>query len=127
MNGVTTEATDDKDENEAARWYQIGRVVSAVILVADAIRHGVLLATTQVGQAKHGLFLVLNIGLAVVLIKRPRWAFWPTILITVEELATHGLSLSASFLGTAPLDKIAIAVCLFWPTLATILYLERTD
>jgi hypothetical protein len=98
-----------------------------VILVAVAVRH-VLLATSGVeGAARHWLFVLINLALAAILVMRHRWAFWPTLLLGVQQMASHGLDLSKSFLGNAPLDVPSLAVCLFFPTLATILYLERAD
>jgi hypothetical protein len=99
-----------------------------VILVTVAVRH-VLLATTGAsdGASRQWLFAVVNVGLAGVLVVRHRAGFWPALCLGILEVGTHGLDLSKSFLGSAPLDVPSLAVCLFYPTLVTILYLERAD
>jgi len=103
------------------------RVLSAVILVTVAARH-VLLAVQGQGEVwRHWLFVPINLAAAALLVLRHRWAFWPIIVLGVQQTASHGLDLSKSFNGGQPLDVPSLAVCLFFPTLVTILYLERAE
>jgi hypothetical protein len=107
--------------------YRAARIGSAVILAASAVRHVVLAARGDGDVLRHAIFVVVNLALAGLLVWRPRWSFWPAIVLTLQQMASHGLDLSRSFLGSAPLDKLSLAVCLFFPTLVTILYLERQE
>jgi hypothetical protein len=109
----------------------MGRIAAAIILAAVAILHVVRMVRPD-GQeggsaARHAVFLVVNLALAGLLVFRPRWAFYPALLLTLQQLASHGLDLSRSFLGTSPLDWQSLAVCLFFPTLVTVLFIERND
>lgn len=108
-------------------WYRAARIGSAVILAVSAVRHAFLVVKGDGDVLRHALFIVVNLALAGLLVWRPRWSFWPALVLTVQQMASHGLDLSQSFLGTAPLDKLSLAVCLFFPTLVTILYLERQE
>jgi hypothetical protein len=106
------------------------RIASAVVLGAAAVRHAILAATLRAGDGgglRHGIFVALNVALAALLVWRHKWAFYPALALAIQQVWSHGLDLSQSFLGTAPLDKLSLAVCLFFPTLVTILYLERQE
>jgi hypothetical protein len=107
--------------------YRAARIGSAVLLTASAARHAVLASKGDGDVIRHVIFVVVNLGLGALLVWRPRWSFWPALALTIQQMASHGLDLSQSFLGTAPLDKLSLAVCLFFPTLVTILYLERQE
>lgn len=111
----------------AAATYRAVRIVSALILVGTAVRHVILAAGGQGSVARHAVFLVLDVALAGLLVWRHRWSFYPALALAIQQVWSHGLDLSQSFLGTAPLDKISLAVCLFFPTLVTLLYMERQE
>lgn len=107
--------------------YRLARVVSAVLLAAIAALH-VHQAIAGNGSAlRHWLFVALNLGLGALLVWRHRWAFWPALVLTIQQLGSHGLELARSFNGDAPLDWRSLAVCLFFPTLVTVLFIERGD
>jgi len=110
-----------------ARIYRLARVVSAVVLAATAVWHVVLVVRHEGDAARHGLFVVVNLALAALLVLRHRWAFYPTLALTAQQLASHGLDLSRSFTGDGGLDWASLAVCLFFPTLATVLFMERSE
>lgn len=111
----------------ALRAFRLVRMVSAVLLVATAVRHAVLAVGGDGSVLRHWLFVPINVAAAGLLLWKPRWAFYPILALTVQQLWSHGLDLSASFVGTARLDTVSLAVCLFFPTLVTILYLERQE
>ena len=56
-------------------------------------------------------------------------AVWHVVLVVRHEgdAARHGLDLSRSFTGDGGLDWASLAVCLFFPTLATVLFMERSE
>ena len=103
------------------------RIASAVVLAAAAVFHITKAIAAQGDVPRHWLFVPINAGLAAVLVWRPRWAFWPALALTIQQMASHGLDLSRSFLGTEPLDWVSLAVCLFFPTLVTVLFMERQE
>lgn len=109
------------------RVYRFIRIVSAAALVVTALRHVMLAVQAEGSVLRHWLFVVVNVALAALLVKKHRWAFWPTIALTVQQLYSHGLSLADSFNGSVPLDWVSLVVCLFFPTLATILFIERQE
>lgn len=107
--------------------FRTARIVAAVLLVVVAARHGMLAVTGEGSSLRHGGGVLVNVGLAALLVWKPRWAFWPALALSVQQVWSHGLELSQSFLGTAPLDWVSLAVCLFFPTLVTILFIERRE
>ncbi len=107
--------------------YRAIRVGAAIVFVGVALRHAVLAVSGDGDVARHWIFVPIDVALAALLVLRPRLAFWPAIALSVQQMASHGLLLSRSFLGTVPLDWVSLAVCLFFPTLVTILFIERQD
>jgi hypothetical protein len=107
--------------------FRTARIVSAVLLVVVAVRHGMLAVAGEGSAPRHALFVLVNVALAALLVWKPRWSFWPALALTIQQMWSHGLKLSESFLGTAPLDWVSLAVCLFFPTLVTILFIERRE
>src|SRR4051812_30338978 len=105
--------------------YQWIRRLAASVLTLVAIRHVVLAITGQGDVVRHWVFVGINLGLAALLVLRPRWAFWASIAVGAQQMYSHGLDLSRSFLGSATLDWPSLAVCLFFPTLVTMLFIER--
>jgi hypothetical protein len=107
--------------------YRAARIGSALLLTGTAVWHATAVASGHGSTLRHAIFVAINLTVAVLLVWRPRWAFYPTLALTVQQLYSHGFDLSQSFLGTAPLDKVSLAVCLFFPTLVTLLYMERQE
>ena len=107
--------------------YRSIRIASAVLLVAAAVRHVVLAVGAEGSITRHWIFVPINVALAALLVWRPRWAFWPAIALSAQQMWSHGLELSGSFLGTEPLDWASLAVCVFFPTLVTVLFIERRE
>ena len=100
-------------------------MVAAAIIVLFALREGVVGAAS--GNALAFVVAALELAVAGILVARPKWSFWAALALTLQQMATYGLRLAVSFNGTAPLDKMAIVICLFFPTLVTVLYLERQE
>jgi hypothetical protein len=107
--------------------YRAVRWVSAVLLAGAAIFHVSAAAAGGPGAMRHGMFVGINLAMAALLVARPHWAYYPALALAIQQTYSHGLDLSKSFLGTAPLDKVSLAVCLFFPTLVTLLYMERQE
>ncbi len=113
--------------SSSSRFFRTLRIAAAVILGLAAVLHVIRAAQGEGSVARHVVFVLINGGLAALLVWKPRWAFWPAIALTVQQMWSHGLDLSRSFLGTEPLDWVSLAVCLFFPTLDTILFIERRE
>lgn len=107
--------------------FRVSRIVAAVLLLAVAVRHVLQAIAGEASVTRHWLFAAINVGLAALLVWRHRWAFWPALALTVQQMWSHGLDLSRSFLGGVPIDWSSLAVCLFFPTLITILFIERRE
>lgn len=107
--------------------FRVIRILLAAALVPTACFHVLLAIRGQGDVARHWIFVAINLGLAALLVLKPRWAFYPAIALTLQQLWSHGQSLSDSFVGSAPLDWVSLAVCLYFPTLVTILFIERGE
>lgn len=107
--------------------FRVIRWIAAAALVPTACFHAWLAIRGDGDVARHWVFVGLNLGLAALLVFKPRWAFYPAIALTVQQLWSHGQSLSDSFLGSGSLDWVSLAVCLYFPTLVTILFIERGE
>jgi hypothetical protein len=103
------------------------RIASAVVIVGLAIREAMFGASG--GGPVHLAVAPFEVVVAAALVWKPlrRPAFWAALALTVQQMATYGLRLAVSFNGTASLDKVSLAICLFFPTLVTVLYLERQE
>jgi hypothetical protein len=97
------------------------------MLVGAAARDGILAAQGAGDVTRHAVFVVLEVGLGALLVLRPRLAFYAALLLGAQQMYSHGLALSDSFVGASPLDKWSLAVCLFYPTLVTFLFIERQE
>lgn len=111
----------------AASFYRASRRIAAALMAAIAVRHVVQAIAPGDHALRHVLFVIVNAALAALLVWRHRWAFWPALVLTAQQMWSHGLDLARSFNGTEPLDLPSLAVCLFFPTLDTILFLERGE
>jgi hypothetical protein len=109
------------------RAFFVVRVVCAIAMAVTACFHVVQAIQGNPSVVRHWVFVGINLVLAALLVWKHRWAFVPTLVLTVQQLWSHGQLLSDSFLGTSSLDWVSLAVCLFFPTLATILFIERRD
>lgn len=107
--------------------FRNARAASAALMVIVGVRHAVLAVNGQSDVTRHWVFVVINVAFGALLVLRPRWAFFPTLALGIQQTVSHGLDLSQSFLGTVPLDVTSLAVCLFFPTLVTVLFIERQE
>lgn len=76
---------------------------------------------------RHWIFVAVDAALAALLVLRPRWAFFAAIALGAQQMYGHGLALARSFNGDVPLDTWSLVVCLYFPTLVTMLFLERQE
>lgn len=105
--------------------FRLIRIASAAVIAGLAIREASL-GAAGAGPV-HLVAAPFEIGVAAALVWKPRMAFWALLALTFQQMATYGVRLAASFNGTAPLDKGSLAICLLYPTLVTVLYLERQE
>jgi hypothetical protein len=97
----------------------------AVLLAITAVNHGRLAAAGAGNVLRHEVFVGLNLGLAALLVLRPRWALVPTVLLSLQQLSSHGSDLLDSIRGPGPFDWASVGVLLFFPALITLLGFER--
>ena len=87
---------------QSPRFTRIGRWTGAALLTATAANHARLAAMGAGDVARHELFVGLNLGLALLLVLRPRWALAP-----------------------GAVDWASAGVLVFFPVLLTLLVVER--
>lgn len=104
------------------RWW---RLVCAALLAITAANHARLAWAGAGNVARHELFVALNLGLALLLVLRPRWALVPAALLSLQQLSSHGSDLAFSLRGPGPVDWASVLVLLFFPALLTLLVVER--
>jgi hypothetical protein len=108
----------------APRVFRVLRSVAAGVLALAAVNH-VVLAARGVGEVpRHVVFVLVNAGLAAVVLQRPRWALPAAMLVALQQVPSHGEDLVAS-LGSQ-LDWASLGVVLFFPALIMLLAVERT-
>lgn len=102
-----------------------GRFACAALLALTALNHARLAAAGAGSVARHELFVGLNLALAALLLLRPRWALLPTVVLSAQQLFSHGSDLLASLRGPGPFDWASLGVLVFFPALVTLLVVER--
>lgn len=107
------------------RFTRIGRGIGAALLAATAVNHARLAAAGAGDVARHEVFVGLNLGLAVLLVVRPRWALAPTAVLSLQQLVSHGSDLVASLREPGAVDWASAGVLVFFPALLTLLVVER--
>ncbi|MGH7330475.1 MAG: hypothetical protein ACREJX_19170 [Polyangiaceae bacterium] len=105
--------------------FHYARWVAAAFLGVSAIRHVVLAIQGDPSVARHWLFVAVNFGLALLLVRWPRPALYATLLLSVQQEYSHGSALLESMRGPGPFDFASLAVCIFFPALLVLLTLER--
>ena len=101
------------------------RLVAAIALIVSATRHVTLALQGDASVARHWLFVAINVGLAVLLVRWPRAALYATVILSLQQMYSHGTELFRSIEGPGPFDFASLAVCLFFPALIALLVLER--
>lgn len=105
------------------RVLRTARVFGAVAFAASATRHALLVVEAEGDVARHGLFVGINLAAATLLVFRSRLAFYPMIALAAQQMWSHGHDLVASF--DTSFDVMSLAVCIFFPALLTVLFIER--
>ena len=108
-----------------ARAIAIARFVAALFLGVSAIRHIVLAIQGDASVARHWLFVAINLGLAILLVRWPKTALYATAILSVQQLYSHGTELVKSIEGPGPFDYASLGVCLFFPALIVLLVMEN--
>ncbi len=105
--------------------FRLARVVAAIFLVVSGVRHVVLAVEGDPSVPRHWLFVGINLGLALLLVRWPKAALYATALLSIQQMASHGTALVRSIEAPGPVDVASLAVCLFFPALIAILVVER--
>jgi hypothetical protein len=104
---------------------RLARLTCAGLLVVASLSHARLASAGGAHVHRHELFVGLNLALATLLALRPRWALVPAMLLSVQQLWSHGTDLVGSLRGPGPLDWASAGVVVFFPALVTLLVVER--
>ena len=99
--------------------------VCAALLALTAVNHARLAAEGLGNVTRHEVFVGLNSALALLLVLRSRWALVPTVLLSLQQLSSHGSELVHSIHGPEAFDWASVGVLLFFPALIALLVVER--
>jgi hypothetical protein len=105
--------------------FRIVRAIAAALLAVSAIRHTWLALHGDESVPRHWLFVGINVGLAILLVRSRRWALPATLLLSIQQMWSHGTELVRSIHGPGPFDWSSLGVCVFFPVLIVVLALER--
>jgi hypothetical protein len=108
----------------SVRWALRG---AGIALVLVAVMHVVKAATGDGDVVRHLVFVVLDGGLGVLVVVRPRWALVPAVILFVQQLGTHGRDLVRGMRGEAPFEVGDLAVMIFFGALIALLFRARRD
>ena len=109
------------------RFARLGTYVCAALLTVTGASHARLALMGTGDVPRHAVFVGLNLGLAALLVVKPRWALVPALLLSVQQGWSHGSDLVASTRGPGPLDVGSAAVLVFFPVLIALLVIERRE
>jgi hypothetical protein len=103
----------------------LARLICAGLLALTALNHARLTFASGAHAMRHSVFVGLNLGLAALLVLRPRWALPAAALLSVQQLWSHGSDLVDSIRDPGPFDWASVLVLAFFPALLTLLVVER--
>lgn len=96
------------------------RLLAAVLLVVAAINHGRLAAMGAENATRHAVFVGLNLVLAAAVAFFPRIALFLTVLMSLQQIPSHG----GDLLRQTPFDWASLGVVIFFPALILLLALD---
>ncbi|MBX9782975.1 MAG: hypothetical protein K2X48_06765 [Chitinophagaceae bacterium] len=87
---------------------------------------GVFVKLDESSPVRHGAFILINLFCIVGLWKRPRWFIYFFILLTVQQLYSHGARIIRYF-EEGRTDWISVALLMVLLTTVLLLFIERWD
>lgn len=108
-----------------ARLLAVSRVVAAGLLVLAAVNHARLSFAGAPGALRHAVFTGIDAAVAVLVVRYPRAALAPVVVLAAQQLLSHGRDLAASLGSPGPIDLPSLGVILFFPALIALLIASR--
>ncbi len=96
------------------------RWIAAVFLAVAAANHARLWATGAANASRHLVFVGVNVVLAVAVAFFPRAALVLAVLVSFQQIPSHG----GDLMRQTPFDWPSLGVVLFFPALIVLLWLE---
>ncbi|MCA9586296.1 MAG: hypothetical protein KC657_13145 [Myxococcales bacterium] len=101
------------------------RLACALVLAIASVQHAVLAFGGAPGAGRHAVFVGINAAVALLVARWPRAALAPVLVLTLQQLVSHGADLVRSIRGPGPLDVASLGVVVFFPALTLLLAAER--
>ncbi len=89
-------------------------LASGAAFLAIAVLHAVKAARGEDDVVRHLAFVGIDGVLGGLVALRPRWALVPVVVLTVQQLGSHGRELVLSVRGPGPIDVASLLVLLFF-------------
>jgi hypothetical protein len=125
MADEATTAGEDARQRRADKRLVAARLACALVLAVASVQHGVLAYRGAPGAGRHAVFVGVNAAVALLVARWPRAALAPVVVLTAQQLVSHGADLARSVRGPGPLDVASLGVVVFFPALTALLVAER--
>ena len=108
--------------------------VCSLVAVAAALFHFAALLSPAINRIeyestypawRHVLFIGIDLSLAVLFVRRPRWLVWPYAILTIQVLNGHGRGAWVLWVEHGQTDWISIAASLAAPLILLLLFIDR--
>jgi predicted membrane protein len=102
-------------------------VIFAILAALPVIYHciGIFIKINSSPVWRHILFIIIGIISIYGLLKRPGWFVWFFLVLTIQQLYSHGGDLLWHWNHEQRVDWISIAVLIFMPGVLFFLFLEK--
>jgi len=106
----------------------------AVLALAAAAFHAAAIASPGIARIeydatypawRHLLFIVIDITVAWLLLRRPRWFVWAFLVLTLQVLSGHGRGAWHHWVEQREVDWISVGVSLAAPAILLLLIIDR--
>ncbi|MES2328517.1 MAG: hypothetical protein V4539_02875 [Bacteroidota bacterium] len=100
---------------------------AAVLSACAAVYHvaAILSHTDNSPVWRHMLFCFISITGAWALVKRPSWLFYPLIVLTLQQLYSHGTYLFVKYRDEHSIHWISVGVLILMPVITYAVWIDR--
>jgi hypothetical protein len=110
------------DRRRLAPWL----AAAAVLFAAGSLFHAWRIFASEASDAtpgwRHALFIAIDAAVAVGLVKRPSWFPYLFLLLTIQQLGSHGSAAWLLWSQHRGLDMISIGVVVIMPLVCALLF-----
>jgi len=115
---------------------EMGFRVSAAGALVAALFHAAAMLSQPVAALeykptyptwRHVAFIVIDMSLAWLLLRRPRWLVWAFAALTLQILSSHGVGAWAMWTAQHRIDWISVAISIAAPVVLLLLFMDRRD